>query len=159
MEAHVWTMRAEDYWQSAGKHKSNIGGSSVISKLSVAELVFINQDDLPLIRGCRNPVLKQTVFFDLWKTASTFSGKSCFSALEDRKSGQIAPVTRHYPQSVKFCKPNWSNLIRYEGGYITFKFLSHSAGIWKCRYEWQQQVIIIRAQSEETAISWLHSLN
>lgn len=59
-------MRAEDYWQTAGKHKSNIGGSSVISKLSVAGLVFINQDDLlidHLIQGCRNPVFKQAVFW------------------------------------------------------------------------------------------------
>lgn len=101
-------MSAEDYWQTAGKHKSNIGGSSVISKLSVAGLVFINQDNLHLIQGCRNPVLKQIVFFDLpgGKTASTCSGKSCFSAWEDRKPGQIAPVTGHYPQSVKFCDPN-----------------------------------------------------
>lgn len=114
MEAHVWTMRAEDYWQTAGKHKSNIGGSSVISKLSVAGLVVVNQDNLHLIQGCtKNPVLKQNVFFDLpgVKMASTCSGKSCFFAWEDRQPRQITPVTGDYPQSVKFCDPNWSNLI------------------------------------------------
>lgn len=97
-------MRAEDYWQT-GKHKSNIGGSSVISKLSVAGLVVVNQDDLHLIQGCtKNPVLKQNVFFDLpgVKMASTCSG----FAWEDRQPCQIAPVTGEYPQSVKFCDPN-----------------------------------------------------
>lgn len=49
MEAHVSTMSAEDYWQTTGKHKSNIGGGSVIGGLSVAGLVFINQDHLCLI--------------------------------------------------------------------------------------------------------------
>lgn len=44
---------------------------------------------------------------------------------------------------------------QYGRDYTTFKFLSHSAGIWRSRCAWQLQVIIIRAQSEEIAISFL----
>lgn len=47
---------------------------------------------------------------------------------------------------------------QYGRDYTTFKFLSHSAGIWRSRCAWQLQVIIIRAQSEEIAISFLATL-
>lgn len=50
MEAHVLTMRTERYWQTSGKHKSSVGGGSVFSELSVARRIFINQEQLCLIR-------------------------------------------------------------------------------------------------------------
>lgn len=89
-------MTAEDYWQTAGKHKSNIGGSSVISKLSVAGLIFINQDDPlinHLIQGCRNPVFKQVVFWFSVKKQLQLALGSSLLTWEDRKPGNIAPVT------------------------------------------------------------------
>lgn len=39
-------MRTELYWQAKGNHKSNAGGQSVFGELSVAKLLFINQEDL-----------------------------------------------------------------------------------------------------------------
>lgn len=40
----------EHCWQTVGDHKSNIGGGSVFSELSLARLLFINQEELCLIR-------------------------------------------------------------------------------------------------------------
>lgn len=39
-------MRTERYWQAEGNHKSNAGSQSVFGELSVAKLLFINQEDL-----------------------------------------------------------------------------------------------------------------
>lgn len=39
-------MRTERYWQAEGNHKSNSGSQSVFGELSVAKLLFINQEDL-----------------------------------------------------------------------------------------------------------------
>lgn len=47
---------------------------------------------------------------------------------------------------------------RYSRDCITYKQLSHSAGIWRSRCAWQLLVQIIRAQSEENAISFLATL-
>lgn len=48
---NVATMSSAHRWQAAGSHKSKAGGDSVFSELSVARLLFINQEELGLTRG------------------------------------------------------------------------------------------------------------
>lgn len=61
-------MRTEHYWQTAGNHKSNVGGGSVFSELSVARLLFINQGALPNKRSVGEARITTVSFLQLDKT-------------------------------------------------------------------------------------------
>lgn len=91
-------MRTERYWQAEGNHKSNAGGQSVFGGLSVAKLLFINQEDLlpnkgsvgqALIFLVSSPELRRTSIIT-HKAAESFSDVVCLRKDTQKKISDCA---------------------------------------------------------------------